>query len=48
MPVEFIELTHKYGKERAVADYIAGMTDKYAITKYKEIFLPSPWEDKNF
>lgn len=48
MPEEFIELTHEYGKERAVADYIAGMTDKYAITKYKEIFLPSPWEDKNF
>ncbi|WHE06530.1 deoxyguanosinetriphosphate triphosphohydrolase [Thermoanaerobacterium thermosaccharolyticum] len=48
MPKEFIELTYRYGKERAVADYIAGMTDKYAIIKYKEIFLPSPWEDKNF
>ncbi|MDI3476531.1 MAG: dGTPase [Thermoanaerobacterium sp.] len=48
MPKEFIELTYKYGKERAVADYIAGMTDKYAIIKYKELFLPSPWEDKNF
>ncbi|MGF7396125.1 deoxyguanosinetriphosphate triphosphohydrolase [Thermoanaerobacterium thermosaccharolyticum] len=48
MPEEFVELTYKYGKERAVADYIAGMTDKYAIIKYKELFLPSPWEDKNF
>ncbi|KAA5808030.1 deoxyguanosinetriphosphate triphosphohydrolase [Thermoanaerobacterium thermosaccharolyticum] len=48
MPKEFVELTYKYGKERAVADYIAGMTDKYAIIKYKELFLPSPWEDKNF
>jgi len=38
MPKEFIELTYRYGKERAVADYIAGMTDKYAIIKYKEIF----------
>ncbi|WP_434564440.1 deoxyguanosinetriphosphate triphosphohydrolase [Thermoanaerobacterium thermosaccharolyticum] len=48
MPKEFVDLTHKYGTERAVADYIAGMTDKYAIIKYKELFLPSPWEDKNF
>ncbi|AGB19629.1 deoxyguanosinetriphosphate triphosphohydrolase [Thermoanaerobacterium thermosaccharolyticum] len=48
MPKEFVELTYKYGKDRAVADYIAGMTDKYAIIKYKELFLPSPWEDKNF
>lgn len=24
-------------------DYIAGMTDPYAIMKYKELFLPHPW-----
>jgi dGTPase len=28
--------------EQTVADYIAGMTDRYAIKKYKEIFIPSP------
>lgn len=47
MPNEFVELSNKYSKERAVADYIAGMTDKYAIIKYKEIFLPSPWDGSN-
>ncbi|MBE3592893.1 MAG: deoxyguanosinetriphosphate triphosphohydrolase [Thermoanaerobacter sp.] len=47
MPQEFIKLTEIYGKERAVADYIAGMTDKYALLKYKEIFLPSPWFEQN-
>ncbi len=32
------------GKARAVCDYIAGMTDKYAVDKYTEIFIPSGWQ----
>jgi len=32
------------GKERAVADYIAGMTDRYAVTKYNELMVPSGWQ----
>jgi len=31
------------GKERAVADYIAGMTDHYAITVYSDSFIPKAW-----
>ena len=31
------------GVERAVCDYIAGMTDHYAIEKYKELFIPRAW-----
>lgn len=31
-------------KERVVCDYIAGMTDDYAITKFKEIFVPQGWK----
>ncbi len=27
----------------AVVDYIAGMTDRYAIRKYKELFIPKFW-----
>ncbi len=30
--------------ERIVCDYVAGMTDRYAIDKYKSIFLPLPWK----
>jgi dGTPase len=26
------------GRARAVADYIAGMTDRYAISEYRRIF----------
>ena len=28
---------------RAVADYVAGMTDRYALDLYQDIFLPKPW-----
>ena len=31
-------------KERVVCDYIAGMTDQYAITKFSEYFLPKAWQ----
>ena len=31
------------GIERTVCDYIAGMTDKYAVDKYAELFIPSGW-----
>lgn len=31
------------GTERTVCDYIAGMTDNYAVDKYTEIFVPSGW-----
>lgn len=38
-------LTQNCDKERAqriVCDYISGMTDRYAIEKFKENFIPSP------
>jgi dGTPase len=28
---------------RAVADFITGMTDRYALRTYEECFLPRPW-----
>ena len=31
------------GCERAVCDYIAGMTDQYAIKKFEEIYVPKSW-----
>ena len=31
------------GLERTVCDYIAGMTDNYAVDKYTEIFIPAGW-----
>lgn len=38
--------------ERLVTDYISGMTDQYAVEKYKEKFIPTPFinktKDENF
>ena len=31
------------GMERTICDYIAGMTDNYAVDKYTELFIPSGW-----
>jgi len=32
------------GMERTVCDYIAGMTDSYAVDKYTQIFIPTGWQ----
>lgn len=31
-------------KERVICDYIAGMTDQYAIAKFEEYFMPKAWQ----
>lgn len=31
-------------KERAVCDYIAGMSDSYAIAQFEELFVPKSWK----
>jgi len=30
-------------KEQAVTDYVAGMTDKYAVATYEELMIPKAW-----
>jgi len=37
------EWTDEKIAHRKVCDYIAGMTDRYALSIYKRIFLPEPW-----
>ena len=43
LPEEFLSRTNTVDKERVVCDYIAGMTDRYAIRVYQKYFLPVPW-----
>ncbi len=40
MPSHFCGKIEKWGVERVVTDYIAGMTDRYAINEYEKIFIP--------
>ena len=44
MPEEYRVRAKKDNKEQAIIDYIAGMTDRYAIKKGRELFIPTPWD----
>lgn len=37
------ELESELIKEKVVKDYVAGMTDRFAVATYKEIAIPSSW-----
>ena len=43
LPADFHPQLSFDGMERTVCDYIAGMTDNYAVAKYTELFVPSGW-----
>ena len=43
LPEDNKKLIDKWGAERVVVDYIAGMTDNFAIYKFNEIFVPKSW-----
>jgi len=44
LPAEYLPICEKEGLSRAVTDYIAGMTDRYALELFKDIFLPLNWQ----
>ena len=43
LPEDFHPQLSFEGIERNVCDYIAGMTDNYAVDKFTEIFIPMGW-----
>ena len=43
LPEDFQPQLSFDGMERTVCDYIAGMTDNYAVDNYTEIFIPMGW-----
>ena len=44
LPEDFQPQMSFDGLERTVCDYIAGMTDNYAVDKFTEIFVPTGWQ----
>ena len=40
------DVISREGIDRAVCDYVSGMTDGYAMEKYGEIFIPTAWTVK--
>lgn len=44
LPDEYLVIANEDGIRRAVADYISGMTDKYVMRLYSELFIPAVWQ----
>lgn len=44
MPEFYYSNIKNEGITRCVCDYISGMTDRYAIEQYKDIFIPKVWQ----
>jgi dGTPase len=44
-PREFLDArtVEKEGIDVAVKDFLAGMTDRYAVNLYEQLFIPKPW-----
>jgi len=45
IPDEYLEFEENH--KQAVIDYIAGMTDRYAINLGRKFFIPTPWFNKD-
>ena len=42
---KYLSATCGISKEQIVCDYIAGMTDTYAVKKFQELFVPQSWNN---
>ena len=41
MPMEYVQISYQDGTERAVTDFLACMTDRYALRLYQNLFVPA-------
>lgn len=46
LPPELRSIAEREGVDRAVCDYVSGMTDGYAMEQYSSIFIPAAWSVK--
>lgn len=46
LPEDYRLIAEEEGIERAVCDYISGMTDDYAVEQFGKIFIPAAWQVK--
>jgi dGTPase len=44
-PEDYLDLRtiKEEGLDAALRDFVAGMTDRYAVTLYEQLFIPKPW-----
>jgi dGTPase len=48
-PKEFLDqrTVDEEGLDVAAKDFVAGMTDRYAVNLYEQLFIPKPWVSVN-
>lgn len=44
LPCDYAAIAEREGLERAVCDYVSGMTDSYAIHVFENLFIPGSWQ----
>ncbi len=44
LPSTYFKMLDNESRERVITDYIAGMTDGYAISRFNELFVPKIWK----
>ena len=44
LPEDMKEIAERDGKNEAVKDYVAGMTDRFALAVYTDLFVPKAWK----
>ncbi len=43
LPSQYIKIAEEEAVEKAVCDYIAGMSDNYSVSTFNSLFIPSSW-----
>lgn len=43
LPEEYCHILEREGRARAVCDYISGMSDRFAVAQFEELFIPKSW-----
>ena len=46
LPPDYRRVAEEEGAERAVCDYVSGMTDQFAVQQYSELFIPGAWNKR--
>lgn len=43
LPQEFLDREERWGLQTTVTDYVAGLTDLYAVNLFEKLFIPAKW-----
>jgi dGTPase len=47
LPGEYKDIIERDGIGVAACDFIAGMTDRYAVRVFEELYIPKAWNELN-